>query len=73
MASRGKVGHFLKSTEINDLQNRIQFKISAYMDYEEELHKDLLHRVEYWQCINRWSKLGTIKLGFAKLSLKSMK
>lgn len=36
-------------------------------------HKDLLHRAEYWPCINRWSKLGTIKLGFAKLSLKSMK
>lgn len=36
-------------------------------------HKDLLLRAEYWQCINRWSKLGTIKLGFAKLSLKSMK
>lgn len=37
MASRGKVGHFLKSTEINDLQNRIQFKISAYMGDEEGL------------------------------------
>lgn len=35
MASRGKVGHFLKSTVINDLQNRVQFKISAYMDDEE--------------------------------------
>lgn len=35
--------------------------------------KDLLQRLEYWQCINRWSKLGTIKLGFAKLSPKSMK
>lgn len=35
--------------------------------------KDLLQRLEYWQCINRWSKLATIKLGFAKLSPKSMK
>lgn len=45
------------------------------MDDEEGLSyvSDLLHRLEYWQCVNRWSKLGTIKLGFAKLSPKSKK
>lgn len=36
-------------------------------------HRDLLCRLECWQCINRWSKLRTIKLGFAKLSPKSKK
>lgn len=30
--------------------------------------KDLLHRLGYWQRINGWSKLGTIELGFTKLS-----
>lgn len=48
MASRGKVGHFLKSTEINDLQNRIQFKISAYMDYEEELQVSQRFTTQSW-------------------------